>query len=264
MKKPIGVLAVLLCIALLCSCLQYRQTEELIDTLTLSPEMGALPETTEPPTTEAPTTEPTTEEPTTEAPTDGREYLGFTETGFPLFTRDGATYVETTYGEVLIANKSYTLPADYGPGDLTPECRAAFETMRAAAAAEGLSLWVRSGYRAYWTQQNLDNRYCAMDGVAAADTYSARPGHSEHQTGLAIDVNSVENEFAYTAEGKWLAAHAHEYGFIIRYAKDKEDVTGYIYEPWHVRYLGEELAAEVYDSGLCLEEFFGIDSVYAD
>src|SRR5699024_5056985 len=102
------------------------------------------------------------------------------------------------------------------------------------------------------------------DGAEMADTYSARPGHSEHQTGLAFDLNEISDAFAGTPEAEWLAEHAHEYGFIIRYPADKEDITGYSYEPWHVRYLGKEIAEKVYESGLCLEEYLGIDSVYAD
>ena len=92
----------------------------------------------------------------------------------------------------------------------------------------------------------------------------ARPGHSEHQTGLAVDLNSLEYAFADTPEGLCIAAHCHEYGFILRYPQDKEDVTGNRYEPWHVRYLGTEAAAKVAASGLCLEEYLGITSVYAD
>ena len=104
--------------------------------------------------------------------------------------------------------------------------------------------------------------YCAEDGRAAADTYSARPGHSEHQTGLAIDLNDVTDNFGNSREGKWVAAHCHEYGFIIRYPKGKQKITGYMYEPWHVRYVGVKLATKIHDSGLTLEEYLGIDSVY--
>ena len=112
-----------------------------------------------------------------------------------------------------------------------------------------------SGYRSFDYQDKLYRKYAAADGVAAANTYSAWPGHSEHQTGLAFDIGSINNNYGNTPAGKWLAAHAHEYGFIIRYPKGKEGVTGYQYEPWHVRYLGVELATKVYESGLCLEEY---------
>lgn len=162
---------------------------------------------------------------------------------------------------ILVANKTYSLPESYSPGiDRTAE--AALNKMISAAKDDGIHLFIKSGFRSYGTQKILYNNYVARDGVAAADRYSARPGHSEHQTGLAFDLNSLEQSFGETKEGKWLAEHCHEYGFIIRYPKDKEDVTGYMYEPWHVRYLGEDIAKDVYESGKCLEEYLGITSEY--
>ncbi len=193
----------------------------------------------------------------------GYTFKGYTSKGYALAEKDGMTYVVSPYGYTLIANKTYSLPSSYAPGGLTSECSAAFNRLANAAAYSGLNIYVISGYRSYSTQYNLYNRYVAADGRAAADTYSARPGHSEHQTGLAMDVNSLSSFFAYTAEGRWLAANAHKYGFVIRYAADKENITGYIYEPWHIRYLGVDLATAVYNSGLCLEEFFGITSQYS-
>ncbi len=164
---------------------------------------------------------------------------------------------------ILIANKTYKLPASYAPGvDKTAE--QALQKMIDGAKKDGINLFLKSGYRSYATQETLYNNYVARDGVAAADRYSARPGHSEHQTGLAFDLNSLEQSFGETAEGKWLAENCHKYGFIIRYPKDKEYVTGYMYEPWHVRYLGEEISEKVYNSGLCLEEYLGITSEYED
>jgi LAS superfamily LD-carboxypeptidase LdcB len=135
--------------------------------------------------------------------------------------------------------------------------------MIADAYADGITLWICSGYRSYSYQSKLYNNYVYTDGKAAADTYSARPGHSEHQTGLAADINSADESFAGTPEAKWLAANCWKYGFIIRYPKGKESITGYIYEPWHIRYLGKENAKLVYESGLTLEEYLGIDSVYS-
>lgn len=171
---------------------------------------------------------------------------------------------ELTYiNGILIANKSYPLPSDYNPG-VDPTAQSALNDMIAAAKNDGLTLWLRSGFRSYETQKTLYNGYARRDGTAAADRYSARPGYSEHQTGLAFDLNSLSQSFADTAEGKWIAEHCYEYGFIIRYPKDKESVTGYMYEPWHVRYLGTETAKSVYESGLTLEEYLGITSVYAD
>lgn len=171
----------------------------------------------------------------------------------------GLTYING----ILIVNKTYSVPASYAPG-VDPEAQAAFDKMASAAAAEGLNIYISSGYRSYDYQKGLYERYVARDGQAAADTYSARPGHSEHQTGLAFDLNTISDEFADTAEGKWVAEHCHEYGFIIRYQKDKEDITGYKYEPWHIRYLGVETATAVYQSGLCLEEYLGITSEYQE
>lgn len=182
----------------------------------------------------------------------------YTSNGYAIEYRDGVTYIDGT----LIANKTYPLPNTYAPGGLTSDCNAAFNRMKEAAAKDGISLWIVSGYRSYSTQDTIYWRYVRNDGMAEADTYSARPGHSEHQTGLAMDINSLKSSFADTAEGKWLAAHCHEYGFIIRYPKGKQAITGYIYEPWHVRYLGVDLATQVYESGLTLEEYYGISSKY--
>ena len=95
--------------------------------------------------------------------------------------------------------------------------------------------------------------------VSAADTFSARPGTSEHQTGLAMDVGWIDDAFANTPAGIWLAENCYKYGFIIRYQKNKESITGYKYEPWHIRYLGKDIAKDVYESGLCLEEYLGVN-----
>ena len=207
-------------------------------------------------------TEPTLSQPDPTAPTmdpDEPRVVGVSSKGYQIVEEKGLTYVNG----VLIVNKTYGVPQNYGPGDLTPECRAAFSELVAGAAADGIEIFMLSGFRSYETQTGLYNRYVAQDGQAAADTYSARPGHSEHQTGLALDVNSISYSFADTPEGQWLAANAHKYGFIIRYGRDKQSLTGYAYEPWHIRYLGKGMAAAVYESGLCLEEYFGITSVYA-
>lgn len=203
------------------------------------------------------------EKPKTPKLAEGFTFKGYTSKDYVIAEKNGVTYIVTDYGYTLIANKTYALPASYAPGDLTAECAAALKEMQKAAAKSGIDLYVVSGYRSYATQQSVYNRYVNRDGKAEADTYSARPGHSEHQSGLAMDLNSLYASFAYTAEGKWLAANSWKYGFIIRYPKNKQSVTGYIYEPWHVRYLGKELAADVYKSGLCLEEYFGITSKYS-
>ncbi len=171
---------------------------------------------------------------------------------------DGFTYVNG----ILIVNKTYSLPEDYNPGELNPEAKAAFEEMRAAAAVEGLTLKIISGFRPYSQQYRTYNNYSKRDGKELADRYSARAGHSEHQSGFAMDLNSLSESFGNTAEGIWLAEHCAEYGFILRYGKDKESSTGFMYEPWHIRYLGVEIATAVTESGLSLEEYLGITSIY--
>lgn len=172
------------------------------------------------------------------------------------------TYI---YG-VLVANKTYGLPKDYNPydGDIAPEVQSAFNKMSEDASNEGLTLYISSGFRSYDYQAKLYERYASKDGYDMADTYSARAGHSEHQTGLCFDLNTIDDSFAYTDEGIWVAENCYKYGFIIRYPKGKESITGYQYEPWHLRYLGVDLATKVYNSGLCLEEYLGITSRYSD
>lgn len=172
---------------------------------------------------------------------------------------NGIAYIDG----ILIANKTYPLPSTYNPG-ITAETQNAFNEMNSAANQEGMSLWIQSGFRSYSTQQYLYNNYVAQDGKEEADTYSARPGHSEHQTGLGIDINQVDRSFGYTREGQWLAANAWKFGFILRYPEGKTNETGYIYEPWHFRYVGKDLAAKLYNNGdwITLETYFGITSVY--
>lgn len=173
---------------------------------------------------------------------------------------------EPTYIQgVLIANKKYPLPKDYAPGE-NKEARTAFDKMAEDAAKEGYIITAFSTYRSYEYQQQLYEKYVNRDGKENADRYSARPGYSEHQTGLAFDVGEVgkenlwlKEEFGETEAGKWLAENAHKYGFILRYPKGKEHITGYMYESWHFRYLGVELATKVKESGLTLEEYLGIN-----
>lgn len=174
--------------------------------------------------------------------------------------KDGITYVN----DILIVNKTYSLPKDYDPGTLNKEALDAYNIMKEAALKDNIKLWIASGYRSYDTQDELYNDYVKIDGKEKADTYSARPGYSEHQTGLAMDLNIVDSSFEGTPEAIWLENNSYKYGFIIRYPKGKEDITGYKYEPWHVRYLGIDLAKSVYDSGLTLEEYLNIDSKYSE
>ena len=184
--------------------------------------------------------------------------------GYKIETIDGITYVDG----VLIANKTYSLPSDYNPGGLTKECKAAFDEMAAVAKEEGLTLFVCSGYRSYSKQKTIYEKYCNRDGKNAADRYFARPGHSEHQTGLAIDVNTASSNDNTSESFKpireWIANNCYKYGFIVRYPEGKESITGYKYECWHIRYIGKDLAKKIYDSGLTLEEYYGITSKYVD
>lgn len=170
------------------------------------------------------------------------------------------TYVK----DVLIANKQYPLPSTFAPGEST-EAREAFEKLAAEAALSGFNLTAFSTYRSFEYQTGLYDRYVERDGAEEADRYSARPGYSEHQTGLAFDIGEVNREqdwaserFGHTEAGKWLAANAHHYGFIMRYPEGKEAVTGYMHESWHFRYVGLEIAEEVYENELTLEEYLGI------
>jgi len=159
---------------------------------------------------------------------------------------------------VLLVNKNYNLPSNYNPGT-NKEALQAFYNMKNEASQNGISLWIVSGFRSYETQKSIYNRNVGLYGEQVANTFSAKPGQSEHQTGLAFDINSTKWAFENTKEAKWLAEHCQEYGFIIRYPKGKEDITGYVYEPWHIRYVGEELAVKIKDSGLCLEEYLGVN-----
>jgi hypothetical protein len=176
--------------------------------------------------------------------------------------RGGQAFPEPTYMRgVLVVNKTYGLPSSYGSG-LTPETSDAFAAMKAAAAAEGHNLYIASGFRSYSSQTAIYNRYVSNEGVDGADRHSARPGHSEHQSGLTFDLNTITESFGRTPAGIWVAEHAHEYGFIVRYPEGKEHITGYVWEPWHLRYVGVDVATELYTSGLTLEEWLGIESKY--
>lgn len=170
---------------------------------------------------------------------------------------DKDTITPTYIHGILLVNKQHPVPQDFG-GGVDPTAYAALQQLRNAAAAAGYSMPLISGYRSYDYQAQLYNGYVARDGKAAADRYSAQPGKSEHQTGLAYDVGSLSNSYGETAAGKWLAAHCAEYGFILRYPQGKEHITGYMYEPWHIRYVGKDVAAAIMSSGLTLEEYLGV------
>ena len=182
-----------------------------------------------------------------------------TSKGFPAKTKDGFTYVDG----YLVVNKTYSIPSTYNPG-LNSDVQAQANVMFTAAKTEGLNIYISSGFRSYSYQQSLYNRYASRDGKSQADTYSARPGHSEHQTGLAFDVNQIDSSFDNTPEAKWLANNCYKYGFILRYPKGKTNETGYQYESWHFRYVGTELAEKLYNNGdwITMESYFGLTSEY--
>lgn len=148
---------------------------------------------------------------------------------------------------------------------LRVEAARASEQMFNDAKDQGYQLVMASGYRSANLQRTYYNTYVARDGQEAADKYSAQPGTSEHQTGLALDITTkdrlcyLEICFSDTKEGKWLEENAHKYGFILRYPNNKENTTGYQFEPWHFRYVGNELAKSIYDSNQTIEEFFGFN-----
>lgn len=153
---------------------------------------------------------------------------------------------------------------------MTPEAGEALAKLFDAAYEEaGLTLYGISAYRSYARQYTIYATNLITQGVAHTNRYSAAPGQSEHQTGLAIDIScasekfGLETTFALTPEGIWVAENAHRFGFILRYPKDKEHITGYNYEPWHLRYVGTELAAHLYRTGLTLDEYYGVPSTLA-
>ena len=135
----------------------------------------------------------------------------------------------------------------------------AFEKMSEDARKENLNIIAMSTYRSYNYQEKLYTKYVNEDGKEKADTYSARPGHSEHQTGLAVDVYNQKvnyTEFESTEEFKWLEKNAHKYGFILRYPKNKSKITGYVYEAWHYRYVGPKTATKIKKQNITYDEYY--------
>lgn len=194
---------------------------------------------------------------------------------------NGKAVVTNASSITVLVNKKRNLPADYEPNDLVipnvafsfagnspkkqlrrPAARA-LEKLFAQAKKDNIDIKAVSGYRSYSTQKTIFNRNAKTKGKEVANRTSAYPGQSEHQTGLAMDVSSasvsygLEQKFGDTKEGKWLAKNAPAFGFIIRYPKGKEAITGYSYEPWHIRYVGKDLAQAVAERSVTLEEYFG-------
>lgn len=210
------------------------------------------------------------------------------ETATPVPEATAPVLVNTDTSTVtFLVNREYPLSEDYVPEGLTtpevlfpfsdtsidkakmtPEAGAALARLFDAAYDEaGLTLYGVSAYRSYARQYTIYATNLIVYGTAHTNRYSAAPGRSEHQTGLAIDIScasegfGLEETFADTPEGIWVAQNAHRFGFILRYPKDKEHITGYSYEPWHIRYVGTELAALLYETGLTLDEYYGVSPV---
>ncbi len=192
-----------------------------------------------------------------------------------------ATEIDTDLDSITVfINKEYSLPKDYKPKDMVvpkvlfnlnyydermlmrPEAAKALEDLFNAAAQEGYTLYGVSAFRSYERQKKIFLNNIVKKGKTHTLLYSAVPGTSEHQTGLAIDISTKSlgyrliDGFADTKEGTWVANNAHKFGYIIRYPKDKIDVTGYAYEPWHIRYVGKDLANYLYNNNLTLDEYF--------
>lgn len=180
----------------------------------------------------------------------------------------------------FFVNKEYGLSSDYVPEELVvpdilfninyfhekklmkKEAADAIECLFQAATEDNITLYAVSGYRSYKRQSEIYQHNLATKGEEHTSQFSAKPGYSEHQTGLSMDVSAscincrLDDVFAGTAEGKWLAQNAHRFGFIIRYPEDKTDITGYAYEPWHIRYVGKKLATHLYKKDYTLEEYY--------
>ena len=176
-------------------------------------------------------------------------------------------------GYSILVNKHYSLPDKYAPDDIVKmsnlyayannsirkDVYDAFKEMSKAAKDENITLIVNSSYRTYETQKRIYDEYEDKKGKAYADSVAARPNFSEHQTGLALDIftpGAGMNNFESTEAFKWLSNNCYKYGFILRYPKDKEDLTGYKYEAWHYRYVGKDLAKKVFDSKLTFDEYY--------
>ena len=161
---------------------------------------------------------------------------------------------------ILIVNKAIPLPKKYNPG-LSKTMLLAYYCMKCAALKSGVKLKIISGFRSYAYQEKLYNIYVKEFGKEKTNTFSAKPGCSEHQTGLAIDICEDSDKFIGTKEDIWLQKNAYKFGFIIRYPKGKEHITGYKYEPWHLRFVGKKHAKKIFTNQITLEEYVGLVTV---
>lgn len=192
-------------------------------------------------------------------PAQPEDYSVESDTGFTVVKRDGITSID----DIMIVNRSFSVPESVAPGGILYEAYYPYLEMAAASSRDGVSIYASDGYRSSYRQASLYESYSS--DPAESDLVYARPGHSEHQTGYAIDINEGGDGFQDTPAGQWLAANCYKYGFIIRYPEGAEEYTGYGYKPWHLRYVGVDLAARLYNGGtwISMEEYFGIPSRYA-
>ena len=176
-----------------------------------------------------------------------------------VVNKGGYYSIQGKYDEIVIANKHYPLSKDYNPGE-NPIAKEELLKLIAAMKEAGFPISDQySGFRSYETQTQLYQDYVNKDGKAEADRYSARPGYSEHQTGLAFDLIGTNGDLVTEEKAaQWLLDHAADYGFVVRYLKGKEKETGYMAEEWHLRYVGKE-AKDIAASGLSLEEYYGFE-----
>lgn len=164
---------------------------------------------------------------------------------------------------ILVVNQEFYLPEDYEP-EMSKRALDSFELMKEEMQRLDMDIKIVSEFRSFDYQKNLYNNDLENYGEEYVNSYTAKPGHSEHQTGLAIDLglangpNGVSKDFGETREAEWLEANSYKYGFILRYPRGKDGATGYAFEPWHFRYVGAETAKKIYESGLSLEEYYGI------
>lgn len=204
-------------------------------------------------------TQTSTEEKTVQEGTVGSKSQEASQKKAEVVNKGDYYSVQGKYDEIVIANKHYPLSKDYNPGE-NPTAKAELLKLIAAMQEAGFPISDHySGFRSYETQTQLYQDYVNKDGKAEADRYSARPGYSEHQTGLAFDLIGTDGDLVTEEKAaQWILDHAADYGFVVRYLKGKEKETGYMAEEWHLRYVGKE-AKDIAASGLSLEEYYGFE-----
>ena len=266
--KPLKRTAITGAIVLLIGLIAYTKTTQTNRNETELPIVQEVAEVIEPTIVEAPVT-PAVPEPVSPPPP-----VVVPPTPEPNPSPWPVTYSASEAASLtVVVNKKHKLPSDYAPpleavtgGSMHPEAAQALRAMLDAASIAGYPMKVISSYRSYNTQVSTYQKWVNQDGKAQADRSSARAGHSEHQTGLAVDLGMPDGScnlsicFGSTEQGKWLAANSANYGFIVRYESDTEAITGYQYEPWHMRYVGTSTALAVVTSGLTLDQYFGVEA----